>query len=618
MGLAFIFASLVCLYLNKCLAKKKDIFHKVPIINQLALKIKLITNIIFFVSFTLSVLVYYTCGYIRPPIYFGLIALAFFSLFIELFLISTDGFQSNYYIFKTLIISISFRAERFFSFPIIPGNDTQFHLNLVTQIINLHHIPSPEINPTKYIYSPLWHTYVSISEILFEITPSKVLFLSVGIAFVIILSLFVFLIVRNLFNSQAGLIAVIFVNIADMIFVRGVTAIYTSSLVHCFFILILYFLISNKNRTLFQILIVFLIIETILTHQLSTFCVFLIMWVIFASKHIYTTLILNNTAQINYNKLKSLQIKILPLFISTIILIYYWANIGGEWDKSSFFGKMIVRLEKTISRMIQDYFSSSAYSSTVYENMFGNYDVLSNVLYNLGYNFLLSLAIIGIVICCYKQNRSLSRWAFISAAIVLFCVIYPGTFLGLGQIFIPHRFISFLEILLVIFAAYAAQLLYYCTDTISTKRCIYYAFIFIMIFLLITTPFINRNDPIYCVDREQRTGIYLSELAPIAWANNNSPIETLTVDPYISSRTLSTVEAYDLSTVKIHYFSPQPNHELESSIIIIRKYFEENSNHIVITGTFGKSVITNYSDTLYFVKIQFNNIYSSGSTHIYS
>jgi hypothetical protein len=452
MGLAFLAGAFVYLHLRKSHRMKSLDMDDAK--GENTHKTLLFLNFIFFLCFSASIYILHQTIYIRPPIYFILVTAAYLSIFIEILYINKEGGACYLNILKAILLSLSFRAGRYFSFATIPGTDTQFHLRLANLISELGHIPGYETLRLKYVYTPLWHVLVSSMGILLDADSSKTLFLSIVLPFVIIISLFVFLIVKKIAaNVQTGLIALLFVNIADMLFIRGLTNINTSSLVHCLFFLILFCLIQEKNRVIFSAFILLSIFSMVITHQLSTFCVLIIFFSLLVSKQVYSFLL-------SRFELKDNETKKLPLNINTtlftfflVVLVFYWSTMGeGGY---TFFGGMVGRLKGSILRMFTEY--TSAYS---YTNVFATYDIWSNLLYNLGYCILLGLAVVGLLLWLNHKYISLTRFSYIIAAVSLFAVIYVGTYVGLGHMFIPHRFISFLEVFLVIFAAYSVYVIY--------------------------------------------------------------------------------------------------------------------------------------------------------------
>jgi hypothetical protein len=613
MGLAFLAGAFVYLHLRKSSHRMKSLDTEMgDSKGENRHKTLLLLNFIFLLCFSASIYILHQALYIRPPIYFILVTAAYLSIFIEILYINKEGPACHLNILKTILLSLSFRAGRYFSFATIPGTDTQAHLAIANMISELGHIPGYEIMQDKYIYTPLWQVLVSATGILLDADSSKTLFFSIALPFVILISLFVFLIVKKIAaNVQTGLIALLFVNIADMFLIRGLTAIYTSSLVLCFFFLILFCFMQEKNNTIFSAFILLSIFSMVITHQLSTFCVLIIFFSLLVSKQVYNFLL-------SRFELKDNEVKKLPLNINTtlftfflVFLVFYWSTMGeGGY---TFFGGMVGRLKSSISRMFTEYTSACSYT-----NVFATYDIWSNLLYNLGYSILLGLAVVGLLLWLNHKYISLTRFAYIIAAVSLFAVIYVGTYVGLGHMFIPHRFLAFLEVFLVICAAYSVYVIY--RSYTQPRGMIFVCFVVAaLIFFMVTTPYINRNDAIYCNERVHRTGYTSSEVASAVWAVSHSSNEIIYTDPLFKMYKIPTVADISLSDKSIIRYPRGININAKNKrgLVIVRPYFERMGGTIFYTGTFGIGHVENTSQFLTTVTKNYDLAFSSGGTRVY-
>lgn len=568
----------------------------------------LTTNIVFVICFALSIAILYNIQYIRPPVYFILVTLAFFAIFLEIFNIQNNGKSSYFIIFKILLISLSFRVGRYYSFPTIPGSDTHFHLLFAKSIIESGRLF--ETNVGKYYFTPLWHVFEAINSIILNTNLKDTLFISLVVASMVIISLFTYLIVKKLFNVEVGLIAFLFVNIADMLFVRMVTNINTSIFVQIFFIMTMLCIIQTKNKLIYSFFIILFIFESIITHQLSTFVFFIIMVVFAISDFLYHRLHNKFTESNKSRYIASTSITL--IFIFLISMISYWMsmNLGGR----SFFDSMINRLHSTFIDMFSEYAGSGEPTSTVYVNMLNNYGIISNLMYNLGYTILFGLAIIGILVLLNRKYGLRIFFQYICASVFLFCFIYPGTYLGLDQLLIPHRFLPFLELFLIIFAAFLVYIIYEIKIVKWNKICIS-AIVLFLIFFMITTPFINRNDAFYSTDQVYATDYTYSELKALEWGTNH-PTELLYVDPLIATRPLSTVEELNISIDQIDNYPERFNGKETPNNVFVREYMVDKPD-LVLSGTFGKTRKANLALFIGTVSEKHNLIYSSHSGYIY-
>ncbi|PWB50027.1 MAG: hypothetical protein C3F06_13055 [Candidatus Methanoperedenaceae archaeon] len=663
-------------------------------------KLFFITNIVFWICFTLSIAILYNVQYIRPPLYFILVTLAFFAIFLEIFNIKNNGKWIYFIILKTLLISLSFRVGRYYSFPTISGADTHFHLMFANSIIANGKILAT--NADKYYFTPLWHIFEAINSIILNVNLKDTLFISSIAVSAVVISLFAYLIAEKLFNVRIGLIAFLFVNIADMLFVGMVTNINTSLMVIIFFIITMFCLIrtkylfswdkipgkddgkliefltlnfgidwvrtaktdkiddgktikitsgrnflslrlndkknnvnleindirtdefivkvengelniyQTKNRIIYSFFVILLIFESIITHQLSTFVFFIIIIIFAISEFSYLQLysILIGDKKTHYNP--STSITLIVYF--TVLLITYWMNMGHLGSRS-FFDNMINRLYLTFTDMFTEYASSGAAPSTAYENMVIKYSTISNLMFNLGYSILFGLAIIGLLVLLNSKYRSIIIFQYICASIFLFTLIYPGTYIGLDLLLIPHRFLPFFELFLIIFAAFSVYLIFEIKIIKWNKICIS-IIVLGLIFFMITTPFINRNDAIYSKDQVYVTDYTYSELTALEWVADHQNNKPLSVDPIIDIRPLSTVEELNVSGVQIEAYPINLNKNNMPLNVFVRQYIINNPD-MIISGTFG---ITKDIHPISFIEViseNYNLIYSFNSGYIY-
>jgi hypothetical protein len=198
---------------------------------------------------------------------------------------------------------------------------------------------------------------------------------------------------------------------------------------------------------------------------------------------------------------------------------------------------------------------------------------------------------------------------------MLYTIIYPGTLIGLNQLFIPHRFISHLEIFLIIFAAVAMYVLYNSINKKYKLSAISIVAMF-LIFFMVTTPFINNNDSLYNSDRVHREGYMYSELKAIEWNNIYSVDKKIVVDPLIKSRPLSTVSSLSVSSTELQGYPRNLDVKTISSNILIRQYVKDRPD-MIIGGTFGKIRKTNLRSFIQIVPKECNKIYSANSGSVY-
>jgi hypothetical protein len=603
MGFAFVLGPVFYYFLKKEIDVKFISSNNLTSTNYNKL---LIINIIFFVSFSLNIFILHSSIYHRSILYFLLVTISFFSIFMEILQVTSSKF-SYFLILKIIFVSLSLRIGRLFIYPTIPGSDIHFHLNIAELIAQNGNVPDYSI-AYKYSSSCLMHIFIAINDIILNLNLRDLLCYSMIFSTTIIVSLFIYCIVNKIYNTQTALIAVLFINIADMFFFQNVTNINPGAIVYCYLVVILFCIIQQKNRDAYSSIVVLMIYCMVFAHQLSTFCVFLILSTLLLSRVVYK-IYFTKILKINLNS-KDMELHLcsntLTLFFTS--LIFYWSQTGPTGSRS-FFAQMIGRLHRTIIDMISEYFSEASAPTCGYETFFSTFNIYSNILYNLGSNFLLMLAIIGILFIVGSKLKSLFNFSYLSVVLMLFFLIYAGTYIGLGYLLIPHRFLPFLQLFLVIFASYSTYTIY----TISSKDWKKFGLtgiVLFLIFFMITSPYLNNSDAIYSTDMVYRDQFTYSELKSLEWSNYFILDHKICVDSIVAPRPISTVDFLNLSTIQLMYLNNS------SQNVLIRQYIRTNPD-LSVAGTFGKISKYGYQMLISKVSQQYNLIYSTNSAEIY-
>jgi uncharacterized membrane protein len=607
MGLAFFLGSIFYYILKKKIDAKVTHITNLTSINH---RSSLLLNIIFFISFSLSLLILHYSVYYRPILYFILVTISFFSIFVEIIQVNSSKY-SYFLILKTILVSLSLRVGRLFNYPTIPGSDIQFHLNIAKLIVQYGTVPDYSI-ADKYSYSCLMHILIAINDIILSVNLKNLLFFSIIVSTTIVVSLMIYCIVNKIYNTQIALIAALFVNISDMFFNLNVTGINPGTIVYCFLLMILFCIIQQRNKLQYSLIVVFMIFCMALSHQLSTFCVVIILLTLLISIKIY------NIPFIKPLK-KNLNSKDLELHLSSTLftlfftfLIFFWTQIGPTVDKS-FFKNMVYRLNRTIISMITEYFSEATVPTSKYEVFFSTFNIYSNVLYNLGSSILLMLAIIGILLIIGSKHKSLINFSYINVTFILFCLIYVGTYIGLGYLFIPHRFMVFLQLFLVIFASYSTYKLYTSSSQNLGKFSLMGIVIF-LIFFMITTPYLNNGDAFYSTDMAYRNQLIDSELKSLEWSSYHFQNDIVYADSVVNQRSFSTVDFLNISPTKINTLDLKSQNLPKN--ILIRQYVIDNPK-LNVGETFGTTNKQDYLGILSNVFQKYNSIYSNNCVGIY-
>ncbi|MCK4269885.1 MAG: hypothetical protein KAW93_05340, partial [Methanogenium sp.] len=373
-------------------------------------------------------------------------------------------------------------------------------------------------------------------------------------------------------------------------------------------IILLCFYYSQKTFFALSVLLMFCMF---FTHQISVFASFIIiigffLGILFGRKLI---IFLSKNTIIKVSHERVSHIFVYPNVIYTILwgvwfIVYFSIT---KYGNSDVFSTMIKAVSTRIKTMIQIFQSNEELVGTPYEALFQQYNFMDLILYNLGQNLLLCLAILGILLfliyCINQYGISL-----IIAILSLFIVIYVGTFLGLGWILFPHRLLPFLQLLYIIFSAFGLYALY-CSIPDKSKYLLVLITL-LMVFFLITTPYINRDDTLYCEANEVRVQLTLSELTGIECGQKISPDKHIIVDQWVKTQYFSTIENTDIDRDKLSIY---PDKE---GLIYIRDYVVEKKI-FPRPGRFGTSGFIDYSNYLMDIINKDVKIYDNKNVWIY-
>ena len=609
LGLAFL-----CAPLGYTLIRKASKDHGVQTSYfetlQPRVNLYLILDICFWALYSVSLMILYQALYFRPWYYFLCVSVAFTILVVQALLIEFKPWNVAFYLFKVILLSLTLRAGRFFAFPTIPGCDIHVHLTFAEYILDFGYIPPFEV-ADKYAITPLWHIYEAVHMMMFDGGMAQSLFFLASTILVAI-TILIYSISKNLFGLRTGLIASVFVSLGDMIFIGTLSNINTSLLVLVYFLVLIFCL--HYTRKTFHGIAVLMVVALFFTHQLSVFAVYIVLFgyyicdKVISSKY-FRRIYASTSSKEQFNRPTYLNDKF--MLFSSIYMIFFWGLIGEDTtDGNDFFSNMVSRLARTIRSMIEEYSSSVEPPTTAYEKMFSHFDFIDSFLYNLGYSMLFCMGLIGaLLVLRYYFNDE--RVSLLSSMGLLFVVVYPGTYIGLDQVFIPHRFLPFLQFICLIFAAFSLVILYRSAPE-RISRIISTFFVLAMVFFLITTPYINRNDLIYSKSMDSRTEIMLSELAGISWGQEVSVDNRITVDPKISAPALLTVEILHVDPDNVTYYMGRD----ESSLRYIRSHIRENPN-IQVMGTFGKMRMVDCTEYLNDIALHNQLVYDNDLVKIY-
>jgi len=512
-------------------------------------------DVLFFILIGIISFIWYNQVYSRPIEYFILLSLL--SGLISLDIISFK--KENCVVpilLKIFFLAMIIRAGIYYNFPSVMGYDAFTHTNIANIISITGFIPPFEISD-KYLNYPILHIFISMTKILSLINIKDAVFLSIGFISIISL-LFVFILANHLAGPRTGLLSVLIISLSNQIITAGITNITPGSLVLCYFMMIIFLFLCKKSDSRIFIGILLLITEAmILTHQLSTFVVFLSIVLLVISFYLFDftfTLKEKNPVFLIY----------LPFF--AISMLEYWMLTPG-YNQQSFFRTVFAPFINTLK-------FGGQYGSDVL--IVGNEYVrplIETLLLQASYLIIPFFAIGGIYLWLSKKDAI--KFSIALATATLFFLVYTVPLLGIRNL-LTARWMPFLLIFLgILGAVYIIS----CVDLIKSnfkKIVTIFTIITIFSFLMITTPGINKDNPLIAKDTTPRNQYTTNEISAILTLQSIRD-EKIFVDPSFSNAFLfyginPTIEDQNKKSNIIFPFSGDNEFLYDpGSLIILRK-----------------------------------------------
>ncbi len=486
-------------------------------------RVLFLTNIIFLITFTTSILLLKLNLYYRPPAYFILVSIAAASIALEILYVSKENRSVWFILFKVIILSLSIRAGIFYEFPTLMGADTWFHSDFANFITSYGHVPSEELwDAGQYRNFPIFHILVASTKLVTAASLKDALFFSIGFTSVIS-TMFIYLIGKSIGGVKLGLFAMLIASLADMIIVRGITNITTGSLVLCWFMLILFLIFRQRFTSVAISLVIILLFIMILTHQLTVFATLVALIGLFIGKKLYEYfykdekkmqpavgtlepvaggrrgLVKKNSSIVN--------ISLNLVMVFTIAMLSYWMIVIRGESGVTFFDTMAMRIIRALSADV--YFDPA---SSVYAGLAGSYTILSNALYHFGYLILVFLAAIGVLFWLSPKNVDKGKVGIILSILLLYVFTYGTPLTSMGQSVIPHRWLPFIYVLLTLVSAQAILVLVGSIRYNWGKLPLVSGVVILLTFFMLTTPYICGDSPLYNHNRASRPAFKYSEV----------------------------------------------------------------------------------------------------------
>lgn len=450
-----------------------------------------ILNLSFFFILILAQILWYISDNTRPDLYFILIAAASGIIGIEIAMFQNKSSVLSI-LLKIIYISFILRSGIFLNYPSIMGADAFTHITIAEIISNSNFIPPFEISD-KYLYYPILHIFIAISEIISNVDIKTGVLISVGLSSIIVPTLFIYLLGKNLCNSQVGLLGALLFNLTNVVIVRGITNITTGSMVLCYFLILLNLIYRNKTSYVTPALLTVYIVLIIITHQLTTFVVLLALGCI---------LLVSTTVSYLHKNKEKMPFSLTVLALFGVLMLFYW-SITEVTHSGSFFEAM-VRAVRSMAIAGGAYGADKLIVGQQY-----NYTAIETLILQSHYLIIPLLVIPGVLLwISFKDSR---RTAIGISTGMLYIIAYGIPLLGIRSL-LTGRWLPILAALAILpISDFIIKSIRPIRLNV-TKLAATILLISFFSLIMITTPTINRDNPIVSEETTVRDQYTHSEI----------------------------------------------------------------------------------------------------------
>jgi len=443
--------------------------------------LKSVLSLSFYIFFLICILIYNMNMYYRPLSYFILICILAGIIASEI-LYDREGDKVNSILLQILLLSILIRAGIFYNFPSLMGYDAYFHANMARIITNTGFIAPFQISD-KYFYYPLAHIFISATQILGKVDIKDAIFYSIGFANIFITA-GIYLIGKKLEGPQMGLLAALLINLNNQNIVAGIANITPGSLVLCYFIFVIYAIYSEKQELKYIGFILLITILMILTHQLTTFVVLFALITIYLGRYLHNHLYKNSPSGI-------IGFSYILFFVVSMQTYWMFTYVSSN---TSFFA-MIFKPLMEVFHVGANYSRDELILGSV-----TNQGALEALLLHISYLILPFFAIGGVLEWFSHENvKKINRFSVALVVIILYSFAYGIPLLGMRN-FLTSRWFPLISVFLVLVAASYILKLVSLFNLRKARTFAIFTIVLLFSFFMVTTPGINKDNPLVAKD----------------------------------------------------------------------------------------------------------------------
>lgn len=515
-------------------------------------RLKSLLGLSFYIIFLICVLIFSMNLHYRPMSYFILVC-ALAGIIASEILYIREGDRVSSILLQIFLLSILIRVGIFYNFPSLMGYDAYFHANMARIITNTGFVAPFQISG-KYFYYPLAHIFISVTQILGKTDVKDAIFYSIGLANIFITA-GIYLIGKKLEGPQMGLLAALLINLNNHNIVTGIANITSGSLVLCYFIFIIYTIFSEKQEVKYTGLLLLITILMVLTHQLTTFVVLFALVTIYIGKYLHNHLY-------NNSPLRTTGFNYILFFI--VSMQTYWTFTYVTSDTS-----FLAMVFKPLMEVFQ---AGAGYSSD--ELIVGsviNQDTLEVLLLHISYLALPFFSIGGVLAWLSREDlKKIDKFSIALVVIILYSFAYGIPLLGMRNL-LTTRWFPLISVFLVLVAASYILKLVSLFDLRKAKIPAIFIIMLLFSFVMVTTPGINKDNPLVAKETTVRNQFKDIEIQAIKTVSGKYSGDILMDSPYDSCLFYSD-SGYNSSNARYFNIQQIKTGEIEgNTMVLLRK-----------------------------------------------
>lgn len=446
--------------------------------------------------------------------FFGLSALVGTLVLIQIVFTADRDFNRGVVLMQIVLFALVFRLTALYVTPGYIGIDIWTHMEFVEQIRNAEMLGA--ISHDKHYGSPFYHLLVLASSFIYDVPLRGALYLSVGIVMPLAI-LLIYATANLLVSARWATLATALFAFANYVSMWGMQLIPTS-LGLLFFLGLLYALIRVMRVEYtgrdFSLLILFSI-AIILTHQVSTFIMLVLLLAAFVAQIIFVIGPLGLTRLDTSVFRAKKPVNLFGLVVFNFgLTIFIWSLT--PYGENSFLATVLLFFTETLeesagflnitSGSTGDGAESSAQAATTLLEQAVPY------LDNLGFLVLLCLTFAGCLYVVHRRRAEQSVFTLLLAAAIMLTFILVLPMFGIRN-FIPTRWFAFLYAPMAILGAIGLRSL---NRNLSLRIVVSILLVFTLIYpgAMIVAVESNAENPIFS-DQHERLAYDQTELAAV-------------------------------------------------------------------------------------------------------